>query len=399
MENSRKIRISGTEIHSEPFCDYEKWSEIPKESSDTLSYSDFFSKYMTRNLPVIISLDLSQWDSFNNWISPDRTSLNVEYLKSRLGNLPEVPIAKCEEQYFDSHRKIQMSFDDFLTYWKSRDAEKPPTELLYLKDWHLRHELPDYNFYHVPEYFSSDFLNEYLVDTQQDDYKFVYIGPAGSYTPFHADVFSSFSWSVNIFGRKTWIFVPPGEEKKLKDKFGSLPFTIDVEILREKNVKYFVVTQETGNAIFVPSNWHHQVTNEVDTVSINHNWFNGANLKAIYDALKACEESCRKEISDCSDMEGFDQQCQVMVKSLFGMDYEGFLKILSHIVEKRAKMLENDEISTSCDEFVFDESHLKYDLDRISAVLKQMSDEKLLLDLNLKSFCDKILQKAQKILS
>lgn len=30
-------------------------------------------------------------------------------------------------------------------------------------------------------------------------------------TPFHADVFRSFSWSANICGRKKWIFYPPGE--------------------------------------------------------------------------------------------------------------------------------------------------------------------------------------------
>ena len=32
------------------------------------------------------------------------------------------------------------------------------------------------------------------------------------------------------------------------------------------------VVQEAGETIFVPSGWYHQVTNLVDTVSINHNW-------------------------------------------------------------------------------------------------------------------------------
>lgn len=39
----------------------------------------------------------------------------------------------------------------------------------------------------------------------------MYIGPAGSWTPLHHDVFRSYSWSVNITGRKQWIFFHPDE--------------------------------------------------------------------------------------------------------------------------------------------------------------------------------------------
>lgn len=392
MEKPTEIRISGTQIESNPVLNYNSLSEIPKESFDTLTYDEFFTKYMSQNLPVIINLDLTHWDSYKHWPLIDHSGLDLTYLKDRIGNIPDVPIAKCEEKYFDSHRKIKMSFYDFLNYWKDRDRTQLNQELLYLKDWHLRNELPEYQFYTVPKYFASDFLNQYLSDTGQEDYKFVYIGPSGSYTPFHADVYSSFSWSVNIFGRKSWIFVPPGEEQKLKDRFGNLPFTIDTKILDEKNVKHFIVTQETGNAIFVPSNWHHQVLNEVDTVSINHNWFNGTNVRHVFEALRSCEKSCRKEISDCQDMENFDQQCQILVKSLFGMDFQGFLKILEHISDKRVKMLKGEETFVVFEEYCFDVNHLKYDLDRILSVLKDLSEEKLLVDLDLKDFCDKIVQ-------
>ena len=48
-------------------------------------------------------------------------------------------------------------------------------------------------------------------DNDDDDYKFVYVGPEKSWTPFHSDVFGSFSWSANIVGTKRWIFVHPGE--------------------------------------------------------------------------------------------------------------------------------------------------------------------------------------------
>jgi hypothetical protein len=34
------------------------------------------------------------------------------------------------------------------------------------------------------------------------DYRFVYLGPAGSWTPLHSDVLRSHSWSANVAGRK-----------------------------------------------------------------------------------------------------------------------------------------------------------------------------------------------------
>ena len=57
-------------------------------------------------------------------------------------------------------------------------------------------------------------MNEFwdVRDDIDDDYRFVYMGPKGTWTPFHADVFRSFSWSANICGRKRWIFFPPGEQ-------------------------------------------------------------------------------------------------------------------------------------------------------------------------------------------
>ena len=36
----------------------------------------------------------------------------------------------------------------------------------------------------------------------QSDYRFCYLGPAGSSTPVHADVLRSYSWSVNVCGAK-----------------------------------------------------------------------------------------------------------------------------------------------------------------------------------------------------
>ena len=47
-------------------------------------------------------------------------------------------------------------------------------------------------------------------------------------------------------------------------------------------LSYFEIIQRRGEVIFVPSGWHHQVENVEDTISINHNWFNAANIQTIF---------------------------------------------------------------------------------------------------------------------
>lgn len=42
----------------------------------------------------------------------------------------------------------------------------------------------------------------------------------GSWTPIHADVLRSYSWSTNVTGRKRWRMLPPELTPLLFDRFG-----------------------------------------------------------------------------------------------------------------------------------------------------------------------------------
>jgi hypothetical protein len=117
-------------------------------------------------------------------------------------------------------------------------------------------DFPEYDGYTCPEYFRDDWLNAYhdaqrrrgaeaagsvdghcqaATDTGPEDpgdataqrtrsgyngYRFVYLGPQGSSTAVHSDVFRSFSWSINLAGRKHWRFLPPQYAHLLQDKCG-----------------------------------------------------------------------------------------------------------------------------------------------------------------------------------
>jgi oxalate decarboxylase/phosphoglucose isomerase-like protein (cupin superfamily) len=59
------------------------------------------------------------------------------------------------------------------------------------------------------------------------------------------------------------------------------------------SVPRWTAQQEPGSIMFVPSGWHHHVTNVTEVVlSINHNWFNASNLHLVWDFLKVSKYAC-----------------------------------------------------------------------------------------------------------
>ncbi|TTB70975.1 JmjC domain-containing protein 4 [Bagarius yarrelli] len=217
---------------------------------------------------------------------------------------------------------------------------------------------PDHRSYTTPIYFSSDWLNEYWDTLDVDDYRFVYMGPKGSWTPFHVDVFRSYSWSANICGRKKWLLYPPGQEEFLRDCCGNLAYDVTSPDMQDRRhfprfgeaCRPLEVIQEAGEILFVPSGWHHQVYNLGELSSV------------------------QKEIDEWRDtMESWDHHCQVMMKSCTGIDYAEFASFLKTIANHRISFL------SSRDANVFSEAlsalgphHATFDLQRVAQVLESM---------------------------
>ncbi|KAJ1982288.1 hypothetical protein H4R34_001763 [Dimargaris verticillata] len=204
----------------------------------------------------------------------------------------------------------------------------------YLKDWHMMQQFPAANAYHTPDLFSDDWINEFWDYRQDiaDDYRFVYIGGHGTWTPFHVDVFKSYSWSANICGIKRWMLYPPGQEGLFTDSLGNTVLNIHdydpnryPDFLQAQCIEVF---QMPGQTLFVPSGWAHQVENIGDTISINHNWGNGYNLPILYEALHKELSLVEHAIRDCADMDGWDQHCQVLLHANHGMHFADFFQLI-----------------------------------------------------------------------
>lgn len=66
-------------------------------------------------------------------------------------------------------------------------------------------DFPEHNVYTTPVYFTSDWLNEYWDTLQVDDYRFVYMGPKGSWcggstliTVYHILIIISICISIGL---------------------------------------------------------------------------------------------------------------------------------------------------------------------------------------------------------
>lgn len=148
------------------------------------------------------------------------------------------------------------------------------------------------------------------------------------------------------------------------------------------NVKYFEIVQEAGDAIFVPSGWHHQVVNLVDTISINHNWINGCNIQKVWEALQKNLASVELEIAEFKTTEDFPVDCQVILKSLFGMDYTMFAMFINYIGKKRLNQLISRD-TPGFSSYVLGIKHIKFDLTIILDIIEKITNHPIFKNKNI----------------
>ena len=186
-------------------------------------------------------------------------------------------------------------------YMKLQDFNEENSQKLYLKDWHaslqyrnLRHE----ELYHIPEFLLDDWLDWYCrkCRNNDDDFRFIYIGQPNTSTGLHHDVCLSYSWSINLTGKKIWKFYPPHEVNRIC-KHHKKEFCNElISKISDENV--IEIEQNIGEIIFVPSGYYHQVNNSENmiTMSVNQNWFNAFNLYDIWRFILNELNLCRREI-------------------------------------------------------------------------------------------------------
>ncbi|PWN24360.1 Clavaminate synthase-like protein [Jaminaea rosea] len=321
------------------------------------SYVDFLHKYLITNRPCILPRALIEdWPAWKEWrcgttscASSSSTSSNKDVAKedadanmdlrlhrsflllaSRYGeHVVPVVVRRGEEEEERREMKLKDAVEEMRCARArgrsvAKGAEGGSEEtLIYIKDWHLvrlsrlaGQEAP----YVTPDLFRDDWMNNdspltpnpdvtaSSSSTLPDDFRFCYAGLSGTFTPLHRDVYTSYSWSTNIVGRKRWTLYSPQLAPLLRRADGRGAPLSEGERLELEERKSgcrgerVEVVQEEGETIFVPSNCYHEVFNLSDCISLNHNWCNSVNLPRMYDAMKEEMGEVRYALRDVEEM-------------------------------------------------------------------------------------------------
>uniref|UniRef100_A0A0E0FMX5 JmjC domain-containing protein n=1 Tax=Oryza nivara TaxID=4536 RepID=A0A0E0FMX5_ORYNI len=372
--------------------------QVERVDGATLSYAEFVDRFMRPNLPVVLTGLTSSWRSCHDWTlaaAADRRAPDLDFL-ARSFPSPLVQVADCSSREFSDQKRFEMSMREFVDHWAASSSNGDSDgSLLYLKDWHFVKEYPGYVAYTTPTFFADDWLNMYLdshpIHRDSDianhtneincaDYRFVYMGPKGTWTPLHADVFRSYSWSANVCGRKLWLFLPPSQSHFVFDRnLRSSVYNINDDVSEKQfpefnNTKWLECTQEQNEIIFVPSGWYHQVHNLEDTISINHNWFNGYNLHWVWNLLHEDYKVAKDYIEDIRDIcDDFEGLCQRNLAANTGMNFYDFFVFITRFA--LANIVELYHIQNPKDtDFISAETanHFVYNLMSIRDVASKM---------------------------
>ncbi|KAL4198638.1 hypothetical protein AMTRI_Chr03g47000 [Amborella trichopoda] len=335
--------------------------QVKRLNASELTYQEFVEKHLKLNEPVVITGLMHEWRSCKDWVW-ENGEPNLDFFSTHFGK-SRVQVADCGQREFTDQKRIEMSVSEFISQWKGLSDESSCNinnvhdgtdgDLLYLKDWHFVKEYPEYVAYTTPLFFLDDWLNIYLdsykmhgvPDENNDvqgincsDYRFVYMGSKGTWTPLHADVFRSYSWSANVCGKKLWYLLSPSQSHLLLDRnmkysvydiFGDIS---EKQFPGFKKTIWLECTQSPNEVIFVPSGWYHQVKNLEDTISINHNWFNAYNLSWVWDLLVRDYIDTKQYIEDIRDIsDDFEGLCQRNLAVNTGMNFLDFFIFIMRI--------------------------------------------------------------------
>lgn len=78
------------------------------------------------------------------------------------------------------------------------------------------------------------------------------------------------------------------------------------------------------------------------------------------------------EISDCRDMDNFDEHCQLMLKSVFGINFDVFLDLLDVVAENRLRVIHSEHGTGLVNDVEIGRNHAIFDLKAIFTVLEEM---------------------------
>jgi hypothetical protein len=116
-----------------------------------------------------------------------------------------------------------------------------------------------------------------------------------------------------------------------------------------------------------------------DTISINHNWFNGANVNYIYKGLGKASKEIQDEVSGYGTTLD-PEQLEIFLNSHYGMNFQQFRQLLQTVIDRRDSGFLKIHSSKPChlcsgDQLCKDQHHCDVDRQVALQILKLLSNK------------------------
>lgn len=209
-----------------------------------------------------------------------------------------------KEHFGDRQSHVTEDGEKFEIWTLRRYLEKiesgDPQFRLYMKDATWWHGTEMTEHFETPPCFENWLSSPSLTDQHPrlnspnyPSWSWLYLGPAGSSSPLHVDIFDSSAWNLVVRGRKLWIFFPKSERVALENDKGDYvdPFKPDLnawpQFAHAKGAQ--IAIQEVGDVMFTPAGWYHAVYNLDAGISLTENFVNETNIFHVLSSLQVSQ--------------------------------------------------------------------------------------------------------------
>jgi len=178
----------------------------------------------------------------------------------------------------------QVNFGEYLTY-----CELPFTTSLV----HIPSPTPLYMFTYKPfrkhPELLNDFAQPYFEDNcysqltgpmrawYVDHFSWLFIGPRGTFTPLHVDLFRTHAWLAQIRGRKHCLLYSPDDRAYYREDMNLTNPDPDSYPSELRKATAYESILEPGETLCVPSGWAHHVVSLSASITLSFNFVNRSN--------------------------------------------------------------------------------------------------------------------------
>jgi len=269
----------------------ERVKKLPKE--------EFFTNYLLKNTPVIIT------DAMDNW---DIKRFQPESLKKEFGSeftqvyndLFDLQNVASLENYLNTNfSKPEKKVKEYVRwYTKLKDVDFLWSDSIFekLQDaWNHPYFLPK-DFLLMPPCHGNQTMD---ITKNRFPYKGLFISGKGARTRLHRDPFNSNAVLCQFYGEKEIYLYAPDQEKYVMNE-GEFVNIINPDMEKFPNFSeaeptYHLIL-EPGEIILFPAGWFHDVTSVSDSISVTWNFVHAFELENFQSFIKENPEDDQLEI-------------------------------------------------------------------------------------------------------